>query len=236
MKTCTLRPRVKTPAMPLQPFWSLFKSWPSNENLPWKELRLKAMCLLAIAFMLRPSDIAPRGVHETESSYENMIFSINQVHFKDNGNLVIIFHGIKNDAEREGFTVEIPKCPEEAIDHVAALRSYIQHTSQLRDQVPGQPVFLTLRKEKNVYKALSSSGVGKVLSEAITLAGLHGQGYSAKSFRPTGATAAVAAGCDPNVARQIGRWRSQEVFEEHYVHNKVPVDYIDKLYSLPLNE
>ena len=36
-------------------------SWPSNEALSIKQLRLKTITLLAIALMLRPSDIAPQA-------------------------------------------------------------------------------------------------------------------------------------------------------------------------------
>ena len=90
----TVLPRIKTPAMPLQPFRELSNRWPQNDGLSIKDLRLKAICLLAIAFMLRPSDIAPRGVHETEDGYVHITFSIHQVRFLENGNLVLIFHGI----------------------------------------------------------------------------------------------------------------------------------------------
>lgn len=65
-----------------------------------------------------------------------------------------------------------------------------------------KPVFLTLNAP---FKQLGSSGVAKVLDHAIHLAGLGGQGYTAKSFRPTGATAAVEAGVNPDYVRKIGR-------------------------------
>ena len=232
IKTCTVAPRIKTPVMPLEPFWKMFHDWGPNDSLSLKKLRMKSACLLAISFMLRPSDIAPRSVTETEDTeghgYMNLIFSLDQVEFLDSGNLLIRFHGIKNDASREGFAVDIPKCSDPLLDHVAALKSYIEATSQIRSKVDKRPVFLTLRKP---YNALSSSSVGSVLGDAIKLAGLGDKGYSAKSFRPSGATAAIASGCDANIARQIGRWRSQEVFEEHYVHTRVPEDYVTKLYG-----
>ena len=76
---------------------------------------------------------------------------------------------------------------------------------------------------------MSSSTIGKVLSDATFLAGLGDKGYSAKSFRPTAATKAICMGCDPNVACAIGSWKSQEVFQRHYVHTKVPQNYVDNL-------
>ena len=51
-----------------------------------------------------------------------------------------------------------------------------------------KPVFLTLNRP---YRALCASGIAKILVKAISYAGLDGLGYSAKSFRPTGATGAT---------------------------------------------
>ena len=68
------------------------------------------------------------------------------------------------------------------------------------------------------YSGLSASAIAKILSQAINLAGLGDQGYSPKSFRPTGATAAVQADVNPDRVRQIGRWKNRECFEKHYVH------------------
>ena len=47
--------------MPRDPFLMLFSSCPENEKLLLKQLRLKAVTLLALVFMARPSDSAPRG-------------------------------------------------------------------------------------------------------------------------------------------------------------------------------
>ena len=55
--------------------------------------------------------------------------------------------------------------------------------------------------------------------------GLAGQGFSAKSFRPTGATRAIDGGIDPEIVQKMGRWKCTEVFREHYVHSKTPTIY-----------
>ena len=79
--------------------------------------------------------------------------------------------------------------------------------------------------------AMSSSTIAKQLNESIRLVGSGDKGYSAKSFGPTVVMCAVNMGYDPNVARAIGRWKCQQVFEQHYVHTKVPSDYLDKLFD-----
>ena len=64
------------------------------------------------------------------------------------------------------------------------------------------PVFLTL------YKPYAST-VAKILNDAIVLAGLSRDQFSAKSFRPTGATRAVEQNFDPDLVMQTGRWKTR---------------------------
>ena len=65
--------------------------------------------------------------------------------------------------------------------------------------------------------------VARILNLAIDKAGLKDKGYSAKCFRPTGATQAIDMNMHPDRVRQIGRWKNHEVFEANYVHCKAPV-------------
>ena len=89
-------------------------------------------------------------------------------------------------------------------------------TKECRKEALGA-VFLTLIKP---FRAISGSTVSNILGNAIQLAGLEGQGYSAKFFRPSGATAAVACGHDYEKVRKLGRWKTETVFLDHYVHVK----------------
>ncbi len=77
------------------------------------------------------------------------------------------------------------------------------------------PVFLTLAAP---YRPLSSSAVAGVLNWSIVLAGLDPKLYTAKNFRPTGATLAVENGMDAEQVRVLGRWKTSETFFKHYVH------------------
>ena len=54
-------PGIHTKVMQLEPFHKLFEQWPGNEVLELPRLRIKAITLLALALMLRPSHLAPRG-------------------------------------------------------------------------------------------------------------------------------------------------------------------------------
>ena len=126
---------------------------------------------------------------------------------------------------RTGFQVLVPGSSDKKLDPVGTLKVYIERTESVRPKST-VPVFIALLPP---YGVLSSATIGNILAEAIELAGLKDRGFSAKSFRPTGATLAVDNLCSPDVAMQIGRWKSQTVFMNHYVHSKVPEDYTQNL-------
>jgi hypothetical protein len=113
VKCSTNAPMCKTQVMPIRPFFNLFQSWDNDHALTLKCLRLKAICLLALYFMLRPSDVAPRSeiLNASENSFAQTVFSENQIEFLPDGALSITFHGIKNDYDRDGFTVTLPALP-----------------------------------------------------------------------------------------------------------------------------
>ena len=227
VKSATRKPMARTAVMPITPFVNLFMRWPVNSVLDISRLRLKVICLLALVFMLRPSDVAPRSkMLNSENHLEQMSFGESQVQFNDNGSLTLMFHGIKNDTTRDGFTVTLPPASEPQVDPIRSLKDYMDRTAVDRAVVPSRPVFLSLTKP---YHALSAGSIARILKESIDLAGLGGRGYTAKCFRPTGATNAIALGLDPDLARHIGRWRSAEVFEKHYVHSRVPDQYTDDM-------
>ncbi len=228
VKSATLSPMLRTDVMPISPFVDMFMGWPDNQSLDIKRLRLKALCLLALVFMLRPSDVAPHArVFDPEKHVvETIVFNANQVQFHDNGDLTITFHGIKNDYTRDGFSVTMPPASVPQVDPNQCLQVYMTRTAATRAAIPSRPVFVSLRKP---FHAICSTTVSVILKQAIDMAGLGSHGYSAKCFRPTGATHAVSSGLHPDIARHIGRWRSQEVFEKHYLHSKVPVHYVDTM-------
>ena len=72
---------------------------------------------------------------------------------------------------------------------------------------------------------MCASAISAVLNKSIELVGL--SGYSAKCFRPTGATLAVEPGINPDFVQTTGRWKSTETFQKHYVHVKPPQAFTD---------
>ncbi len=208
VKTGSKAPMKRSKVMPIQPFRGLFLSWPENNFLTTDRLRLKCITLLALVAMLRPSDAAPknRTYNFDSGNMESFIFNTDQVTFHMDGSATIVLFGIKNDSQRNGFPVHVVPAAHPKLDPVKTLSDYMGSTARFRPA--SNPVFLTLNRP---YKALGASGVAKVLEKAIDLAGLGGQGYTAKSFRPTGATVAIDNGINPDTVRKIGRWKNKEV-------------------------
>lgn len=231
VKSGTRAPIARSSVMDISAFVRLFESWPDNESLPLKLLRLKAISLLAIALMLRPSDIAPLAVRFNASSgvTSPFIMTTDQLQFQADGTLQVTFLGVKNDAQRTGFQVSLPPNPNQAADPVNALRVYLDRTDSLRCTV-SKPVFLSLVRP---HAALSAGSVSTVLQEAIHFAEEFGlsRGHTPKDFRPTGATRAVQLGFDTDDVQRLGRWKTRSVFLDHYVHNTVDASFTKKLFE-----
>jgi hypothetical protein len=179
IKSATYKPLTRSTVMPIKPFANLFNGWADNEQLTIKQLRLKTITLMALTLMLRPSDIAPKSVHFNRETLDksNWLFTTDNIRFSESGVANIVFHGTKNDTSRSGFEVQMMPTQVLKLNPVHALQMYIARTSKFRSQE--KPVFLSLLPP---YGPIAASTVACVLNEAIQLAGLSNQGYSAKKF------------------------------------------------------
>ena len=228
-KSATVKPAVRTSIMPLRPFYDLFCSWKDNQDLMLDMLRLKAVTLMAITFMARPSDLAPMGVlfDPTTLSVKNQVFSTNNIKFNTDGSMCVRFFGTKNDSTRTGFEVNVPKAKDSKVDPVDCVKVYIERTSNNRP-INDSPLFISLRTP---YQAINSSTIARTLGKAIDLAGLDTSCFTAKNFRPSATTAAVNSQVSAETAMQLGRWKTKEVFLNHYVYPKAPEDYTQNMVS-----
>lgn len=210
-------------AMPVEPFNTTFQSWADNTTLDLKLLRIKAITLLALSAMLRPSDIAPKGVFwdDVSHSEHQLLFTCDHVKPLPDGAIELSLFGIKNDRQRTGFQVVVQPHSNAKLCAVAALQTYMNRTQQFRSAA-NNGVFLAL---KAPHKPLAACGIAKDMEAAINLVGLSKCGFTAKNFRHTGATKAVEAGHNPEIVRKTGRWKSSEVFFQHYVHVKPPASF-----------
>lgn len=215
IKSETKVPTTRTNVMPVDAFTRLFNSWQSNEQLPLNKLRQKAVTLVALAFMTRPSDLAPKAG-----------FRRNQIKQNPNGNITVTFFGIKNDYNKRGFEVTLARGSNPKLCPVKCLLHYMERTAHLT--VEDGPVFLTLAPP---ISAVNSSTVASILRTSIKDAGLPPT-FTPKCFRASAATAAVASGTQLLTVQQIGRWRSDEVIKSHYLYPYATTEeYTDKLFQ-----
>jgi hypothetical protein len=227
IKSGTSVPAARTHAMPVDSFVSLFNSWLSNDRLSLKDLRAKSIALLSLSVMLRPSDIAPRSVlyDPTTKKIQNVLFTTEQIKFLEDGSMKVVLFGIKNDTSRTGFEVMVPAHSDINLCPVKCLKMYIDRTHVFRDKRL-KPVFLSLVRP---YAAVQADAIAKILRSVISDAGLDVTEFSAKYFRPTGATVLIEAGHDPELVRKLGRWKCSTVFYDHYVHRKTPLSVLESV-------
>ena len=152
----TVRPRKRTKVMPVEAFIRLFTQWNDNHLLSIARLRQKAITLLALTALCRPSDLAPQTN-----------FSRSQISQNPDSTLTLSFFGIKNDRQRQGFEVRLHRADNKKVDPVECLLAYLDKTS--RFTTSEGPVFLTL---KHPFRQMDSSTVSRVLNESIKQAGL----------------------------------------------------------------
>ena len=181
--------------------------------------------------MLRPSDVAPKGVmYDTDSgAMHHLTFFRDQVSFPSTGGVCIVFFGVINYSSIDGFEVAVPASNDPKMDPALCLWTYMNRTEKYLTDCLSGPVFIALWKP---YLAVSASTIAYILNEAIQLAGYDSSKYTAKCFRPTGATWVVSAGIDPDKARCLGRWKTTSLFFEHYVFDRTPDNYADDMFAV----
>ena len=206
VKSGIVSPMKCSKPMPTNSFVNLFHSWGKNEELTIKQLCMKTVTLLALVCMTRPSDLAPKGINldTLNLSVHNIVLSLDNIQFMADNSLTIFFFRIKNDTSRSGFEVNIlPNLDDIIMDLVLCLPDYIDRITAVTDTKT-----LSLP-----YKAISSNTISNILDEVISLASLADKGFTAKSFRPMGATSAVSKGVVTETVMQVGLWKTRGFYE-----------------------
>ena len=94
-------------------------NWADNDALDLKSLRLKAITVLTLTTMLRPSDIATNARQLNSNGECRVVF---QRLFSKHDVKITLF-GIKNDTARTctGFEVRIPRSRNDKVDPVQTI-------------------------------------------------------------------------------------------------------------------
>jgi len=162
------------------------------EKCPIKDLRSKTLALLAITGLFRPSDLAR--------------ISLKDLSFQDD-HVDINHFGGKTDKEMNGIQMKIFKASDTQVCPVLHLQQYIKRTADGRKT---EQVFISIKNDEPI----GDQRISNILKETLKLADIDAM---ARSFRKTGATAAINDGVHPDLVMKLGRWRSPDVFFKHYV-------------------
>ncbi len=238
----TLRPlvsRAPVNAGSISMFW---KSQPPTKDLSEEELRAKAMSLLALVLMMRPSDLARADRF--------------LIIWESGPSCRLTLWGHKTDKGQVGNDSMIHPHPDRHLCPVRTLRWYLKLTTErvleavrlARDKwkrkqghlpqekqqpfVESAPVFIHLKGALS----LAPSSCSKILKEVAVKAGLDPRIFSGGGFRSGGANAALQNGLEERDVRGIGRWKSEKVFFENYVRTNAPDSTSAKILDVGLRE
>ena len=101
-KCQTTEPMLISEDMPWKLFLELFLAWGDDTQLSIQGLCLKSIMLLALAIVLRCSNIATHLVQIIGKWIVYNVFTRNGVYFTEEG-MMLYLHGIQGDYSRDGF-------------------------------------------------------------------------------------------------------------------------------------
>jgi hypothetical protein len=191
-------------ATPVDPtaLCNLFLAWDDNESLSFEAMRMKSLALCSFVGMFRPSDAA---LLEKDKIYFNSDLSY----------MDMCLLGFKTDGQANGEVFRIWKSSTAKLCPVRALHCYIEQYCNSSEEVRVYPI--------------SSQRISNILKMVIKEAGMDSSVITARSFRSGGATSGIKNGVMPDQLMKIGRWKSTDVFYNHYVAARTSQDTTDRI-------
>ena len=211
VNTGTKRPRRNTPTFPIDKLANYISDFGENGVMTIEKLRAKAVCLLALVGLFRPSDLALITMDQVTLATSTVTFAN---------------FGGKTDKDMAGIPTTVTASSIPQLCPVRALTSYITRTQDTRAHITDKPVFIYLNSKTPA--ALGTQRIAKIMTQTLKDAGI--DETTARSFRKTGASAAINRGTDPDLVMKLGRWKSVDVFYKHYV-DWVGADLTDSILS-----
>ncbi len=201
----TRRAAKKATPIDPKPIRDLFSGWRENNKLSDNDLRMKALALCTFVGMMRPG--------------EGGILRKSFISFGDNLEYMdICLLGFKTDKQANGETFRIWKCSEEKLCPVLSLFDYIKRVKGEDDRI----------------FPLSADRISTILKEVIKKAGLDSV-YTARSFRSGGATSGIKNGIQADQLMKIGKWKTTDIFYNHYVAARPQSNMTDKILGISSN-
>ncbi len=114
VKSETSQPLLHSKILSVSAFRHLFAAW-EGDPLDMERLRLRAVTLMALVLLLRPSDIAPWSVRCVQGTVQENVFCLKQVRESDDGSLTVNLFGTKNDYLQDGQEVTLPRAQNDLV-------------------------------------------------------------------------------------------------------------------------
>lgn len=209
----TTRPRAPTQPLPVAPIRDWLLSLPPTNDLDYDRLRMKCAVLAALVLIARPSDLCCIDPRLLE--------------FEDDLSAVTVsLLAFKNDYHRDGAVLRVEASSVPELCFVRACKRL--HSLNFARFPNASGLFI----DPASGAKLLSAQVGQILKRACTLAGL-GAVFTARNFRPGGATRGIEGGLPLDLVMHIGRWRSADTVYAHYLRSARPVNVSDTLLAVP---
>jgi len=175
------------------------RSLGSNEGLSFKDLSAKLVCLVALATLLRVSDIA--GI-----DYESISIDEFDAHFSLSRPMKAQHSGPLKRIQLRSHQDDALICP------LVCLRNYISRTDSFRSEDDGGNLILGLNAP---HGPVTGSTVGRWIKELLGRARIDAV-FSAHSTRSAAASAAVRAGVSIDKVLRSGHWLRKSTFDRFY--------------------
>lgn len=176
-----------------------------NDSLSLYLLATKMVTLIALATLMRVSEIAAIGL-------KSVVFSQNGVRFALE---------TPRKAQRNGpmQSFSITSCPESTICPVAAIAEYIKRTSKFRaDQNSDKLVIAAIAP----HKPVSSNTVSRWIKCFLKSAGINTEMFGAHSTRSAAASKAAKSGISLGAILRAGSWAQESTFGRFYNRSAEP--------------
>jgi hypothetical protein len=178
------------------------KSLSSNARLATDVLRLKLVALSAILLIARPSDLA-------KLARPNLKLAP-----KDHVPLRML--AFKNDYRRTGWEGKMFSASDSTLDWRECCAQWLACTSSW---VKGKPEALFFLSLNAPHSELSADRIANLLKDVAERAGLDPEIFTGGTFRPGTVQAFLKADIELDRIMHIGRWRSEDVWREHYARH-----------------
>ena len=192
VNTGTKQPRKNTPTFPINKLTHYISELAEDSTLDVKTLRTKAIVLLALVGLFRPSDLER--------------IKLTHLNFSSNSVIIVNFGG-KTDKDMAGIPTTIKESSSALLCPYVHSRTTFSGPNRTVS-VSEKPVFLYLNGKHP--EPLGKQRIAKIMTRTLQAAGI--DDTTARSFRKSGASAAINKGTDPDLVMKLGRWKSVDIF------------------------